>query len=81
MKECTFKPQRITEKSEANKNIVNQTLDKSTNQISGAKKYEELYALSKGQKVKSDKTNVDYEYERNKEELTFQPKLNAGNAP
>ena len=35
------------------------------------KKYEALYALSKQQAQKTDKSKEDYEYEKNKEELTF----------
>ena len=31
--------------------------------------------MAKNQKPKQDTTNVDYEYERNKEELTFQPNI------
>jgi hypothetical protein len=41
------------------------------------KRYEELYALAKTQqhKDKTDKSKEDYEYEKSKGELTFQPKL------
>lgn len=37
------------------------------------KRYEELYALAKTQqhKDKTDKSKEDYEYEKNKDELTF----------
>lgn len=64
-----------------NKSALQSNLDKSTNASAQGKKYEELYALSKQQKVKQDKTKQDYEWERNKEELTFKPKLMTGNAP
>ena len=82
MKECTFKP-------ELNTNPKNDLLSKSVLSNSGATttgggptngppsqpKYEQLYGLKKDQKDKQDKSKQDYEYERNKEELTFAPKI------
>lgn len=68
MKECTFKPQMVTTVS----------LKASTRkEPEKSKRYEELYALAKTQqhKDKTDKSKEDYEYEKNKGELTFQPKL------
>lgn len=42
-----------------------------------SKRFEALYALAKGhqQKDKTDKSKEDYEFEKSKGELTFQPKL------
>lgn len=43
----------------------------------GNKRFEQLYELSKQSqaKARTDKTKEDYEYERNKDELTFKPKM------
>ena len=63
MKECTFKPERITAKintttNDISKLTVNQTTD--TSVIGGGgvgnKKYEELYAKAKKQIDKTDKS-------------------------
>lgn len=38
----------------------------------------DLYLKSKKPGEKSNKTTAQYEYEKNKDELTFQPKINRG---
>ena len=74
MKECTFKPDRPTNKAATSNNPP-------TEATQGPAKYEQLYALSKVPKNKQDKTKEDYEWERNKEELTFAPKIFTNEVP
>ena len=78
MKECTFKPELVTtSKVDLSKSVLDNA-GASTGGGSGSTqqpKYEQLYGLKKAQKDKTDKTKQDYEYERNKDELTFAPKL------
>jgi hypothetical protein len=81
MKECTFKPDLITAKSDLSKSIMTNNVNESKMSVSTQAKYEQLYQLAKHQKVRQDKTKEDYEYERNKEELTFAPKIQSSNMP
>lgn len=46
-----------------------------TNTLSSGDKCAELYSKAKISKNKSDKTTEEIEYERNKSECTFAPKL------
>lgn len=80
MKECTFKP----ELHAGGKNDLSRSTLTANNVATGGgptngppsqPKYEQLYGLKKAQKDKQDKSKQDYEYERNKEELTFAPKI------
>ena len=94
MKECTFKPQRVTAHSTVvlaipqtqttsqvssdvhdSRNAAASVVSQST--TGGNKRFEHLYELSKQSqaKARTDKTKEDYEYERNKDELTFKPKM------
>ena len=43
----------------------NMTMDSKQGGANQGQKYEQLYALSKTQKVKQDKSKQDYEFERN----------------
>jgi len=70
MKECTFKPK--LPKEDLSKSTVSK-LDHTAG--SHAPKYEELYNRAKGKKARQDKTKEEYEYERDKEQCTFQPQL------
>lgn len=75
MKECTFKPVLKSDKADLSRSVM-QTADKANvSQMNAQPKFEQLYSLSKPQIQKTDKTGVDYEFERNKEECTFAPKL------
>lgn len=74
MKECTFKPQMVATVS---LRAATRKEPAAAGEEQKTKRYEELYALAKNQqhKDKTDKSKEDYEYEKNKGELTFQPKL------
>eukprot|EP00347_Sterkiella_histriomuscorum_P000078 403377271 len=82
LKECTFKPQLIAHSDKAHLDASKSTLQLAQNQTADSKnqpgapqKFEQLYALAKHQKVKQDKSKQDYEFERNQQECTFQPKM------
>lgn len=62
LEECTFKPK-----------IGNYESNKS--QTRGGDKCVELYMRAKAGKDKKDKTKDEYEYEKGKEECTFQPNI------
>lgn len=71
MKECTFKPQ--IPKDDLSKSTYSR-LDQ-TGLTSQRPKYEELYDRAKTKKARADKTKEEYEFERNKEQCTFQPQI------
>lgn len=71
MKECTFKPN--IPKEDLSKSVMSK-LDQ-TGVTNTQPKYEELYNRAKAKKGRQDKTKEEYEYERNKEECTFQPSI------
>ncbi|TNV84608.1 hypothetical protein FGO68_gene10178 [Halteria grandinella] len=78
MRECTFQPQRITvnaRKRDAGDGASGAGTAGSV--ATGGKRYQALYAMAKGhqQKDKTDKSKEDYEFEKNKGELTFKPKF------
>jgi hypothetical protein len=72
MKECTFKPDLITMKSDLSKSVMSAANE---SKIGNTAKYEQLYSLAKQQKAKIDKSKEDYEFEKAREECTFAPKL------
>lgn len=74
LKHCTFKPNIQHKEGHEAPRTANQA-DKG--QAPSNEKYKQLYALAKPQKDKTDKTKEDYEFERNQQECTFQPKMNA----
>lgn len=80
MKECTFKPDLITNKSELSRSIMTQA-NESKMSVNNQAKYEQLYQLAKNnaQKNKVDKSKEDYEYEKQKNECTFAPKIQNNN--
>ena len=83
MKECTFKPQLVTGEKNLDLSKSTMTVQQQQPQPTNADqkaKYEQLYALAKHQKNKQDKTKEDYEFEKNVQECTFQPKLQANQA-
>jgi hypothetical protein len=71
MKECTFKP--TLPKEDLSKSTYSK-LDQ-TGLTTGRPKYEELYDKAKTKKARQDKTKEEYEFERNKEQCTFQPQI------
>jgi len=67
MKECTFKPD--IPKDDLSKSIYSK-LDSTT---SGKQRCEELYDKARQKRARQDKTKEEYEFERARDECTFQP--------
>lgn len=83
LKECTFQPNRNKTQSASTAVFVPKTVvaaDETTPEMTQLAAAERLYSKRKPQAQKTDKAREDYEFERQEQECTFQPKMVAKSA-